>query len=76
MSAAANRMAAKVAETATKAAGRATQSGSSTGGAQKGKQSVLQKGAKRDPELYVWIDKCIAAVQANNLGSRRFFSRS
>ncbi|KAL8956834.1 MAG: hypothetical protein Q9193_005746, partial [Seirophora villosa] len=55
MSAAANRIAAKVAETATKAAGRTAQSGSSSGGVQKGKQSVLQKGAKRDPELYVWI---------------------
>ena len=53
MSAAANRMAAKVAESATKAAGKATQSGS-TGGAKKGQQTVLQKGARRDPELYVW----------------------
>ncbi|KAI4112897.1 MAG: hypothetical protein LQ348_000596 [Seirophora lacunosa] len=55
MSAAANRIAAKVAETATKAAGRTAQSGSSSGGAQKGKQSVLQKGAKRDPELYILL---------------------
>lgn len=54
MSAAANRMAAKVAETATKAAGKASQSGSSSGGARKGKETVLQKGARRDPELYVW----------------------
>lgn len=53
MSAAANRMAAKVAESATKVAGKAGQSGSS-GGAKKGQQNVLQKGAKRDPELYVW----------------------
>lgn len=54
MSAAANRMAAKVAETATKAAGKASQAGSSSGGTKKGKETVLQKGAKRDPELYVW----------------------
>ena len=53
MSAAANRMAAKVAESATKAAGKAAQAGSSAGGGQKGKETVLQKGAKRDPELYV-----------------------
>ncbi|KAL9603610.1 MAG: hypothetical protein Q9219_001113 [cf. Caloplaca sp. 3 TL-2023] len=45
MSAAANRMAAKVAESATKAAGKATQSGSSTG-VKKGPQTVLQKGRK------------------------------
>lgn len=54
MSAAANRMAAKVAESATKAAGKAAQAGSSAGGGTKGKETVLQKGAKRDPELYVW----------------------
>lgn len=54
MSAAANRMAAKVAESATKAVGKAAQSGSSgSGGAKKGPQTVLQKGAKKDPELYV-----------------------
>lgn len=52
MSAAANRMAAKVADTATKAAGKAAQAGSS-GGQKKGGQTVLQKGARRDPELYV-----------------------
>ncbi|KAL9605523.1 MAG: hypothetical protein Q9179_001279 [Wetmoreana sp. 5 TL-2023] len=55
MSAAANRMAAKVAETASKAAGKASQKGSlPTGGQQQGK-SVLQKGAKRDPELYILL---------------------
>ncbi|KAI4175094.1 MAG: hypothetical protein LQ343_001855 [Gyalolechia ehrenbergii] len=54
MSAAANRMAAKVAESATKAVGKAAQSGSSgSGGAKKGQQTILRKGAKRDPELYV-----------------------
>ncbi|KAL8854872.1 MAG: hypothetical protein Q9221_000378 [Calogaya cf. arnoldii] len=56
MSAAANRMAAKVAETATKAAGKASQAGNSAaGGGPKGKESVLQKGAKRDPELYILL---------------------
>ncbi|KAL8839575.1 MAG: hypothetical protein Q9170_001679 [Blastenia crenularia] len=54
MSAAANRMAAKVVESATKAAGKAAQSGNS-GGAKKGQQTVLQKGAKRDPELYILL---------------------
>ncbi|KAI4258885.1 MAG: hypothetical protein LQ352_000998 [Teloschistes flavicans] len=54
MSAAANRMAAKVADTATKAAGKAAQAGSS-GGQKKGGQTVLQKGARKDPELYVLI---------------------
>ncbi|KAL8710209.1 MAG: hypothetical protein Q9220_005140 [cf. Caloplaca sp. 1 TL-2023] len=54
MSAAANRMAAKVADTATKAVGKAAQSGGS-GGAKKGGQTVLQKGAKRDPELYILL---------------------
>lgn len=58
MSAAANRMAAKVAESATKAvgaagaAGKAARAGAS-GEGKKGKETVLQKGAKRDPELYV-----------------------
>ncbi|KAI4186943.1 MAG: hypothetical protein L6R41_003138 [Letrouitia leprolyta] len=56
MSAAANRMAAKVAESATKAVGKAAQSGSSgSGGAKKGPQTVLQKGAKKDPELYILL---------------------
>ncbi|KAL8641391.1 MAG: hypothetical protein Q9228_001780 [Teloschistes exilis] len=54
MSAAANRMAAKVADTATKAAGKAAQAGSS-GGQKKGGQTVLQKGARRDPELYILL---------------------
>lgn len=46
-------MAAKVADTATRAATKATSSGSGRG-ARKGKETVLQKGAKKDPELYVW----------------------
>ncbi|KAL8945442.1 MAG: hypothetical protein Q9211_000045 [Gyalolechia sp. 1 TL-2023] len=55
MSAAANRMAAKVAESATKAVEKAAQSASSggSGGAKKGEQTILRKAAKRDPELYV-----------------------
>ncbi|KAL8944277.1 MAG: hypothetical protein Q9216_000572 [Gyalolechia sp. 2 TL-2023] len=56
MSAAANRMAAKVAESATKAMGKAAQSGSSgSGGPKKGQQHILQKGAKKDPELYILL---------------------
>jgi len=47
MSAAAGRMASKVGQAATKAAGKAAEAGSSE------KAGVLQKGAKRDPELYV-----------------------
>ncbi|KAI4248417.1 MAG: hypothetical protein L6R40_000976 [Gallowayella cf. fulva] len=60
MSAAANRMAAKVAESATKAvgaagaAGKAARAGAS-GEGKKGKETVLQKGAKRDPELYILL---------------------
>ncbi len=58
MSAAANRMAAKVAESASKAvgaAGNAAKAGNNVGGGgTKGKETLLQKGAKRDPELYVW----------------------
>ena len=46
MSAVAGRAGSKVAEAATKAAGKAAESG----GKEKG---VLQRGAKRDPELYV-----------------------
>ncbi|KAL8680628.1 MAG: hypothetical protein Q9224_000740 [Gallowayella concinna] len=52
-------MAAKVAESATKAygaagaAGKAAKAGASGGG--KGKETVLQKGAKRDPELYILL---------------------
>ncbi|KAL8867793.1 MAG: hypothetical protein Q9174_005431 [Haloplaca sp. 1 TL-2023] len=54
MSAAANRMAAKVAESASKAAREASKKGSlPTEGQKKGKETVLQKGAKKDPELYV-----------------------
>ena len=50
MSAAAGRMANKVGQAATRVAGKAAESG----GPDK-QQSVLQKGAKRDPELYVGI---------------------
>ncbi|KAL8812167.1 MAG: hypothetical protein Q9223_000924 [Gallowayella weberi] len=52
-------MAAKVAESATKAygaagaAGKAAKAGASDGG--KRKDTVLQKGAKRDPELYILL---------------------
>ncbi|KAL8914152.1 MAG: hypothetical protein Q9171_001147 [Xanthocarpia ochracea] len=59
MSAAANRMAAKVAESASKAvgaAGNAAKAGNNVGGGgTKGKDTVLQKGAKRDPELYILL---------------------
>ncbi|KAL8968819.1 MAG: hypothetical protein Q9183_002294 [Haloplaca sp. 2 TL-2023] len=56
MSAAANRMAAKVAESASKAAREASKKGSlPTEGQRKGKETVLQKGAKKDPELYILL---------------------
>ncbi|MCJ1337671.1 hypothetical protein MMC09_002954 [Bachmanniomyces sp. S44760] len=48
MSAVAGRAGSKVAEAATKAAGKAAESG----GKEKG---VLQRGAKRDPELYILL---------------------
>ena len=48
MSATAGRMASKLGQTATRAAGKAAEAG----GPDK-KTGVLQKGAKRDPELYV-----------------------
>ena len=48
MSAAAGRIASKVGQAATRVAGKAAESGSADK-----QQSVLQKGAKRDPELYV-----------------------
>ena len=51
-------MAAKVAESASRAAGaagNAAKAGNNVGGGgTKGKETLLQKGAKRDPELYVW----------------------
>lgn len=53
MSAAANRLAAKVAESASKAAGKTTKAGSSTVGGKDAKETLLKKGARRDPELYV-----------------------
>lgn len=51
MSAAAGRMAGKVGQAAGKMASKANEAGSG-----KGKDSALQKGAKRDPELYVRTD--------------------
>lgn len=51
MSAAAGRMASKAGQAAGKIASKANEAGSG-----KGKDSALQKGAKRDPELYVRID--------------------
>ena len=48
MSAAAGRIAGKVGQAATRVAGRAAEAGGSDKPA-----GVLQKGAKRDPELYV-----------------------
>ncbi|MCJ1226156.1 hypothetical protein MMC12_002805 [Toensbergia leucococca] len=49
MSATAGRVASKVGSTATKAVGKAAESGKA------GQQGVLQKGAKRDPELYILL---------------------
>lgn len=49
MSASAGRIAGKVGQTAGKYASKANQAA----GSGKGKDSALQKGAKRDPELYV-----------------------
>lgn len=51
MSAAAGRAAGKVGQAVAKAATKANEAGSG-----KGPDSVLQKGAKRDPELYVRIN--------------------
>ena len=51
MSASAGRMAGKVGQAAGKFASKANEAGSG-----KGKDSALQKGAKRDPELYVRTD--------------------
>ena len=48
MSAVAGRVAGKVSSAAGRAAGKAAEAGSG-----QGKESVLKKGAKRDPELYV-----------------------
>lgn len=48
---AAGRVASKVGQAATKSAGRAAEAGSS----HSGKEGVLNKGAKRDPELYVQL---------------------
>ena len=70
MSATAGRIAGKMGQAAGKLASKANEAGSG-----KGKDSALQKGAKRDPELYVRTDYPIfgrAFVDA--LG--RSFSRS
>lgn len=50
MSAVAGRVAGKVGEAASKAATKAAEKGSKPGA-----ESVLKKGAKRDPELYVGL---------------------
>ncbi|MCJ1263322.1 hypothetical protein MMC22_003192 [Lobaria immixta] len=50
MSAAAGRVAGKVGAAASKAAGKAAETGNKSG-----KQGSLQKGAKRDPELYILL---------------------
>lgn len=54
MSATAGRMAGKVGQAAGKLASKANEAGSG-----KGKDSALQKGAKRDPELYVRRDPSV-----------------
>ena len=61
MSAAAGRVASKIGSAATKAAGKAAESGA--GG--EGKQSALKKGAKKDPELYVCCPLVSIGVRSN-----------
>ena len=56
MSALAGRAASKVGQAATKAAGKAAESGGSSQ-----RQSVLQKAAKKDPELYVFLPQSLYA---------------
>ncbi len=56
MSAAAGRMVGKAGQAAGKIASKANEAGSG-----KGKDSALQKGAKRDPELYVRKDITLVA---------------
>ena len=53
MSAAAGRVAGKAGQAIGKAASKASTAANESGAAGKGKDSALQKGAKRDPELYV-----------------------
>ena len=53
MSAAAGRTASKVGQAVGKAASKANAAANETAGAGRGKDGALQKGAKRDPELYV-----------------------
>ena len=52
--AAAGRTASKVGQAVGKAASRANTAANESAAAGKGSQGALQKGAKRDPELYVW----------------------
>ena len=59
MSALAGRAASKVGRAATQAAGKAAESGESSQ-----RQSVLQKAAKRDPELYVCLLESLHACSA------------
>ena len=68
MSAVAGRVASKVGSAAGQAAGKAAQAGS--GG---GKESVLKKGAKRDPELYVCF---FAHLKFNQILTLTYMSRS
>ena len=56
MSAAAGRMVGKAGQAAGKIASKANEAGSG-----KGKDSALQKGAKRDPELYVRTHRSTAS---------------
>ncbi len=79
MSAAAGRVAGKVGSAAGKAAGKAAEAGNG-----KGKESVLTKGAKRDPELYVcpWFNHVSIRITPSHLSPdptrdhvRRFWSR-
>ena len=63
MSAVAGRAASKVGQAATKAAGKAAESGSPGK-----KQSVLQKGARKDPELYVYDSRLITHSSAVAVG--------
>ena len=71
MSAAIGRAAGKVGQAATKAAGKAAESGSSDK-----KAGVLQKGAKKDPELYVRGPSGSAIDGARTLMACRFCWRS
>lgn len=67
MSASAGRMAGKVGQAAGKIASKANEAGSG-----KGKDSALQKGAKRDPELYVCTKTSMAGCEFADARSRSF----